>query len=285
MTRRFVVLVSTLMVVVMSPVRSASADGPSGCARYQDGYCIEWTTPGGGGLGINPRTNPPQCWWQTIGDPSWDPTIYLDYGIPPPPPGVEVIWQAYTCLSGPAPDRIRWVMRATPQNLAVDAFGRIAGRLPAPVASSDPPPGTPAVVNVPVFVRMDNWTGTTADSSCAGALCVTVSATPLLSYLPGEPGAAEVQCAGGGSRYDPNAGDPQQQAARPGACAFSYTRRTGTPDRPAAWPAELRVTWTITWSASDGSSGALQPVVLGTAMPRAVNELQSLVRKNNEGSA
>lgn len=43
------------------------------------------------------------------------------------------------------------------------------------------------------------------------------------------------------------------------------------------WPGSVRVTWTISWSASTGVSGSLPSVTRATALPRAVEEVQAVV--------
>jgi hypothetical protein len=104
-----------------------------------------------------------------------------------------------------------------------------------------------------------------------------VTVTPALSYRPGEPGAAALACAGNGSRYDPNGPDIHVQAAVPGACAYPYSQRTGVPGRPVAWPAEVSVTWTITWSSTAGNGGPLPSVTRTASVPRGVDEVQSVI--------
>ena len=77
-----------------------------------------------------------------------------------------------------------------------------------------------AIVGVPVFVDVTNWTGVVAESECAGGMCVTVTATPSLTFIPGETRSSSVGCAGSGSRYDPDGGSAEAQASEDGACAY-----------------------------------------------------------------
>jgi hypothetical protein len=187
--------------------------------------------------------------------------------------------------NGVATGRLRWVYEndpppapppPDPATLATDISVDLIGRLPDPVVGSDPGPGVSSILNSPVFVRVENWTGVVTDSQCdpSGALCVTVTATPSLRWTPGEPGAVDVACAGAGSSYDP-AGPPPEDQAR-GACAHTYTRRTGVAGRPAAWPGVVTVTWDLAWEGG-GRTGGLPAVTKTAAAPRSVAEVQAVV--------
>lgn len=261
----------------------AGASEPGQCVNYSPlGYCVDWDVPtpggppsGGGGGG---STQEVICYWVTISDDlSEDPTIWFDFDLTPPPEGVTVVWQSWECSDGSATFAFRWVMPATPANLAAIARGQLLGTMPQPSVSSSPPVGTASIVKVPVFVEVTNWTGVVTDSVCAAGLCVTVTATPALTFSPGETGSSPIACAGSGTRYDPDGGSTESQASADGACAYAYRFRTGVDDRPAAWPGSVSVTWTITWTASTGASGSLPAVTRSTLLPRAVREVQTVV--------
>ncbi|HRD99990.1 MAG TPA: hypothetical protein PLV68_01760, partial [Ilumatobacteraceae bacterium] len=111
---------------------------------------------------------------------------------------------------------------------------------------------------------------------CAG-FCVTVRAAPSLTFNPAETDASAVNCAGSGTAYMPDGPPADEQAALEGACAHTYALRTGVPGRPLTWPGSVTVTWTITWSATTGASGTLSPVTRTTDLPRAVEEVQTVV--------
>jgi hypothetical protein len=217
------------------------------------------------------------CYWVTIPDPSDDPTIWVDFGPSPPPIGVTLVWQAWVCSDGSGTFALRWIIPATPANLAAIARGQLLGTMPQPSVSSSPPVGTASIVEVPVFVEVTNWTGVVTDSECAGGLCVTVTATPALTFSPGETGSSPIACAGSGTRYDPDGGSAESQASADGACAYAYRYRTAVDGRPAAWPGSVSVTWTLAWTASTGASGSLPAVTRSTLLPRAVREVQTVV--------
>ncbi|GMU79974.1 MAG: hypothetical protein AMXMBFR46_27620 [Acidimicrobiia bacterium] len=235
-------------------------------------------TPTQGGSGGGRPSNEVVCYWVAIPTESvsQNPESWIDYGLELPPPGLDVVWQTVECSNGSRRYEFRWVVAITPENLASVARGRLVGLLAPPVVASNPPLGVSSIVGVPVFVEVTNWTGVRTESECAGGLCVTVTASPALWFAPGEPGSAGVTCAGAGSRFVPGV-DLFEQAAAPGACAHTYRQRTATAGRPSAWPGVVAVTWDLTWSASDGTSGVLTPVTLTADVPRGVDEVQTVV--------
>jgi len=276
---------TTLLVVagVLYMAGPAAASEPGQCVNYSPlGYCIDWDVPtpggpqtGGGGGG---STDEVVCYWATIPDDlSEDPTIWFDFDLTPPPEGVTVVWQSWECSDGSATFAFRWVIPATPANLAALARGQVLGLMPQPSINSSPPVGTASIVEVPVFVQVTNWTGVITDSECAGGLCVTVTATPQLTFTPAETGSSPVACAGSGTRYDPNGAPIEEQASADGACAYAYRLRTGVEGRPTHWPGSVSVTWTISWTATTGGSGSLPAVTRTTSLPRAVREVQTVV--------
>lgn len=165
----------------------------------------------------------------------------------------------------------------TPEQLAATIRVRLEGDLPDPVVATSPPAGDSAVVNHPTFLAIDNWTGTITDQECAGPLCVTVTATPTLTWTPGEPGTATLTCTGAGTTYNPTGAPPQAQAAQPGACAHAYQSRTGVAGRPNAWPGTAIVTWDLTWTSTTSAGGPLPPITRSAPLPRAVDEVQAVV--------
>lgn len=277
---------TTLLVVagMLCAAGPAGASEPGQCVNYSPlGYCVDWDvpTPGGppaGGGGGGGSSVDVTCYWVTIPDDlAEDPTIWLDFDLTPPLEGVTVVWQSWECADGSATFAFRWIIPATPANLAAIVRGRVLGTMPQPSLSSSPPAGTASIVEVPVFVEVTNWTGVVTDSECAGGLCVTVTATPALTYSPGETDSPAIACAGSGTRYDPEGGSAESQASADGACAYAYRFRTGVEGRPATWPGSVSVTWTMTWTASTGASGSLPAVTRSTLLPRAVREVQTVV--------
>lgn len=270
-----------IIVAVASTATSAAAGDVGVCVETDPwGFCVEWDvpTPGAPGTPGGSGDGQPDCYWVTINeDLAEDPTIWVDFGLAYPPEGVEIVWQSWECSDGSTTFNFRWVIPATPANLATLARGRLVGQLPQPVVDSSPPVGTASIVGVPVFVAVTNWTGVVSESECAGGLCVSVTATPGLRFDPGEPDAGSVACEGSGSRYTPEGGSLEAQASSPGACAYAYRLRTSASGRPRVWSGQVSVTWTLAWTATSGASGSLPSVTRSTAVPRAVSEVQTVV--------
>jgi hypothetical protein len=210
--------------------------------------------------------------------------------IAPDPPSPEAqlyIQQCDGVLTGIA----RWVEPGQPAPGAADVVSpaqlaeqvrvRLEGNLPKPSVSSSPAPGIAALIGFPSFVAVDNWQDTVTDSQCdpvVGTLCVTVTAVPHLGWSPGEPGAPTVACAGAGTRFEPEGAPPGDQAAAPGACAYAYRSRTGVAGRPDVWPGEVSVRWVLQWTTTvGGGARPLPDVVKTTPVPRAVDEVQTVV--------
>jgi len=163
----------------------------------------------------------------------------------------------------------------SPAEVAADIWADVSGTLQDPRAVGYPAEGTPALLDVPSFVSVANWQDGFDQSGCddvTGTVCVTITATPALTFDPGD-GADPIPCPPGGTVYDPAAGSPREQAE--GACAHAYPRRTGVADRPAAWRAEVTVTWTVSWEGA-GQSDTLAPIALVDTFDREVEEVQSV---------
>lgn len=277
-----IAVIAAASVVAFPSALSAQAAEPGECIRRDpQGYCLEWdiTTPGTpgtpGGSGGGPA---PDCYWVTTGtELPEDPTIFVDFGLEVPPEGVPILWQSWECSDGRPTFNFRWVLMPTPGALAETVRGRLVGQLPQPVVESSPMAGTASIIGVPVFVAVVNWTGVVTQTECAGGLCVTVTATPHLTFRPGEPGAPTVQCAGSGTLFTPGAGTPEAQASSPGACTWNYTTRTGANSRPSAWPGQASVSWSISWTATTGASGSLAAVTRSTDVARPVAEVQTVI--------
>ena len=234
----------------------------------------------GGGAG-------PVCTWEQSGvaGPAGegDGGPFLDVAGTPSP-GAE--FYAEVC-DGEYTGQVRWVPADTPapsaplpapEQLAAIIRVRLEGSLPAPAVESTPAPGVAAFVGYPSFVSVRNWTGVVTDRECdpTGVLCVRVTATPSLRFLPGEPDAPVKECAGPGVAFDP-AGDPFEQAATPEACAYPYRLRTAVNGRPEVWPGVVTVVWELAWVSTSGAGGPLPAVEKSASVPRVVDEVQTVV--------
>lgn len=165
-----------------------------------------------------------------------------------------------------------------PDVVAADIWADVSGTLQDPSVVADPAVGEPAIRTVPSFVHVENWQPAFSESGCddqTGTVCVTVNATPALTFDPGD-GSGAIPCPDGGTAYDPEGGTPREQAVE-GACFHTYPRRTGVEGRPDAWEATVTVTWTVTWAGA-GQSGTLAPIALEDGFLREVEEVQSVGR-------
>lgn len=278
--------VGTAIVVLWITERPAWAGDVTTCppAAGND-YCIgshtqtRPTRPTGTARPTGSSSQPAECGWSTVTEAEARPFV-----SDPPPVGVAVVWQAW-CIDAANPGGsfggpYRWVVAdapPTPAEIAAGLYQQIEGRMPYPMVATNPPLGVPSVVEVPVFVSVTNWQPTISVSDSLTGIPVTVTATPQLLFEPGEPGSGTKACTGPGRRYEPGGGDLWEQAAASGACTHVYLQRTGADGRPDEWPGVVTVRWSITWSAADGSGGSFPYVDRTTAVPRAVEEVQTVV--------
>jgi hypothetical protein len=124
-----------------------------------------------------------------------------------------------------------------------------AMRLPLPGVQTFPPTGGRGLVNLPVWLHVDNWETISASAS-AGGLTATVEAVPVRSQWNMDEGA--VTCADAGSAYDGSLRpDP-----RSSSCSYTYLRSSGVrADR--TFHNSAVVVWQLRWFATNGQGGDL----------------------------
>jgi len=278
------ILITTVSTGAVLVGAGATAHAVPTLCPPQVQYCAGDGQPGpaptpdpGPGAGEEPRGCGEE--WRTVDPPDEDVPMWIGDGLQgDPPTDTPVVWQVTFCATRFGLTAMyRWLPVITPEIVANDLWVEVSGTLPLPTVASDPAPGVNSIVDIPVFVEVTNWTGTVTPSRCEAGFCVTVTVTPTLSYRPGEPEAPTIGCEGNGSRYDPDGSDIEAQASEPGACAYAYQQRTGAEGRPETWPAEVSVTWNITWSSTAGNGGTLPTVTRTTLVPRGVDEVQTVV--------
>ena len=216
-----------------------------------------------------------------------DPPDSSKAAFPEAPP--DAIWQVFVCGEGQyilgtgTGTGWRWLPPGggppspptppAPGVVATMVFARVKAEMVAPSLGSDPPPGVAAVVNTPVFVEVTNWQPEIVDRDCVLGVCVSMTASPSLVFDPGD-GSEAVSCEPPGSRYDPAL--PLMEQAQ-GACAHVYRLRTGAEGRPSEWPGLVTVTWNVSWTSNVGASGTYAPLSFSTGLPRAVEEVSTVV--------
>lgn len=244
--------------------------------------------PGQAGNGGEPVQRPP-CRWVTV-PPGPEADANLRRLFPEAPPGSALQVRQCDDTGGTQFDwGSRWLPPGTAtepeppsaQSVALTLYARVKALMQAPVLASNPPAGAPVVVELPVFVEVLNPQSTLTDRECVLGVCVDMTATPVLEFVPGEPESPVVQCSPAGSRFDPAAGDAEVQAAVPGTCAHAYRLRTGVEGRPDEWPGQVTVRWTVMWTSNVGVSGSFPELPLSTPAPRVVNEVQTVVAESS----
>lgn len=220
------------------------------------------------------------CWWEPYPVP--------DGVVPDRPGGVSPEAQMYweLCLNEfgleyVGPGGAQWfepgeVALPTPEQVATTLRVEIAALLKDPVVDTDPPEGEPSILTIPTFVAVSNWQGEVGTSGCdpTGTICVAITATPTLTFGPGEPDARTITCEPGGTRFDLAGPPPDVQAAAEGACAHAYQHRTGDD----GWTATVTIAWEVTWE-GEGDTGTLSVPDGTDTFEREVDEVQTV---NNE---
>lgn len=248
----------------------------------------------GGDDGSGGGNEPDPCDWQVSPGQAALPDLF------PEAPANAVLEYRYAPCNVNIEDRFlewRWVPGLIPEPVVVPqpwvvaegVRARVEAMMLVPELAVSPPSGSAAVVHLPTFVEVTNWQGPLDPTGCddTGIVCVTVTAVPGLTFDPGETGADVVDCDPPGTRYDPSRGDPRNQAAAPGACAHTYTRRTGVASQPGPWEGQVTVTWDVNWTSTvngaPGPSGSFGEVELSTELLREVDEVQTPVVEADTG--
>ncbi len=147
--------------------------------------------------------------------------------------------------------------------------------LPAPVPNLSPPAErTSTLVGVATWfwVPAEQWTARSATVT-AGAVSVTASARPaLLRFDPGD-GSLPIDCAGPGIPWALGATS---------TCSHHYVW-TSAHHPSGRWPARLETVWEVTWSATTGAGGVLDPIVRSTDLPVRVAEAVAVIGRPERG--
>jgi hypothetical protein len=148
--------------------------------------------------------------------------------------------------------------------------------LPRPSAHTVPSPefGQPgAIVQFPFWFWVDpkQWSTPIDLPVSFPTFTLTLRATPArLVFTPGD-GSAAVTCAGPGLAFT----DAVSVKNTPDPCSYRY-HTTPSSQGKASYASSLAIGWDVTWSATDGSSGALDPLTTTTDLQTPVVEVQVL---------
>lgn len=162
-----------------------------------------------------------------------------------------------------------WIRQEPPEVIAQLALDDIATRLldhPDP----DPSPRTRGFVNLETWLAVDDPGEQTVTASIP-TLSVTATAqvaSTTWTFSRDGHDPVEVICERLGVPWSPDAGD------QPAPCGHTFTHPT-TPDTPLT--VSVTVTWDITWSATNGTSGTLDPITSTAAqLTYPIDEIQTI---------
>jgi hypothetical protein len=294
----FATLVAALGLTVTTTVASAKPP-PVVCHHHNKlGQCVVTVRSSGHGGG---RTGGPgrggvrctDAWGQTIpcritdlG--TWDQGLqcYLKL-IRPQPPKFDPVWRGHTggvvymCTVWPprTTGGIELWFAAPPATVNPRVLAlRAARQLVLPRPSGHRSPSASQSFDGYPFTYVNLWTWFWTDSgtwrtrsvtSRAGAVSATVTVTPTrLTFDPGD-GSPTVSCQGPGKPWTSSDGNAAPPA---GACAYRYRSVTSTPVTSTQ-----TIRWSVTWTASDGTSGRLPDLTTSRAGRLMVLQIQSVV--------
>jgi hypothetical protein len=142
--------------------------------------------------------------------------------------------------------------------------------LPLPGVATSPRRDLDQLVNLPTWLWVDNWAPVVGTAS-SPALTVTVTARPrVVSWQMGD-GSAALVC-GAGTPWNATLREEQQRSD----CTHTY-RRSSANEPGQRFTATATMTWDVSWSASNGESGALGSAVRSESFQLRVAEGQAIL--------
>ncbi len=202
-------------------------------------------------------------------------------GCPPNP--TNAAWVAACNPTAPAAPGAPAAPPAPPPSimLAQQAWGELT--LPPPNPSRSPSGILKESGHPYTVVNADTWFWTdpatfqpVSKTVTAGTVWGKATATPVsLTFTPGD-GSHPVTCKGPGQVWQPN-DQVWLPPANPQGCSYQYPNSSlgvGGDDQVTA---TYTITWMVTWTGSDGTSGAFNGMQTQTASRFAVAEAQTVV--------
>ncbi|MFK8023924.1 MAG: hypothetical protein AB8G26_08170 [Ilumatobacter sp.] len=166
------------------------------------------------------------------------------------------------------PLEVRWVIEAVdPTEFIDDAANRARAQLPLPVPVQSPAPDVGSVVNLGLWISIDDPGVTTARAAAAGVWAEVTGRFAGFSVDPGD-GTAPFACDEFGVAYEEGTNNPEQ-----GPCGHTYLQPT-----PEASPHTVTYTisYDLTWRVSDGRTGVLGTFDRSYSFPFDINEIQTV---------
>ena len=184
----------------------------------------------------------------------------------------EVDPETAACLEAPdcdfaGPELIEDAEDVDPVEVASQARDSMV--LPSPRLETSPGLDQPVLVQVPVWLWMDEdlWEPVTAEAEVPGG-SVSVTADPDRAEWSLGDGAGTT-CQGPGVAYDPEVHDPADSSPE---CGHTYTR----PSSPQ-FDLEVDLIWQVSWESTDDEGGDLEPLVTSDSAEITVVESHGLV--------
>ncbi len=264
--RRGVVVLALFIGAAAAPFGdrpvSGADQGPAKTRATEGGTLIAelWVSGGGSGSGGS------SCGWaRGVVGPGMPREIVVQVGDKPDGPEWEnaELWLR-SCPSGA---NWVWVPEIDWGQLAGAAAASARAQLPLPVPDINPDPVDGGIVNLGLWIAVDDPGETTARAAIGPYWVEVTGAFSALSFDPGD-GSGQVECEGLGVAYVDGSNDPDE-----GPCGHTYRKRT-----PAESPYRLSVTnsFDIVWRSSDGQSGSLGVVDRTVTFDYDVNEIQTV---------
>lgn len=137
----------------------------------------------------------------------------------------------------------------TPSAAALAQMAANGMVVPKPGVKTWPATGAKGLVNLPVWLHVDNWSTISASAS-AGGLTATVEAVPVRAEWNMDEGS--VSCGDAGSTYDAQTRpDPSSSS-----CSFTYRHSSGG-RADLSFHDSVVVVWHLHWFATNGQGGDL----------------------------
>jgi hypothetical protein len=161
-----------------------------------------------------------------------------------------------------------------PANLAQEAWKQLP--LPLPAASTSPAASATQYVGLAtwMWIAPPQWSPLSATAELPG-LAATVTATPMRSEWTLGDGSDLIVC-GAGTPYDQSRPAADQSTD----CSHVFARASSTaPD--GVFHGSVTVWWSVSWTATDGSSGVLPDAFRTSTFDLRVGEIQALREAEN----
>ncbi len=217
--------------------------------------------------------------------PAWVCRYYIpssnEFGVPAPAPGTDpVVPEAgqiyvFICLDSATGEATHTsFVLYDPANPFGDLYaGERAAEvaverlpLPDPDLWLSPPASAFQLVGVPTWFWVgEGWVGQSATASVAG-IAATVAAVPVSLVVDPGDGGGLVECEGAGVVW---------VEGRSSGCTHTFTR-SSRHEVSGRYPVVATVSWAVSWTATDGTSGDLGTLTRSTTLDVLVQEAQAV---------